>query len=329
MKYFLLFSLMAMLILVISCAPTQPATDEEAFLQDSESTLAGQAVQIGACPQTRPAISCSAMEDGSYKVIYRQRSRDVTRIIRNSCGVSGRNRAFQVLGCSAAGLEYCNYECETGETCKNGFCVTAQVPACTDTDNGLDTAVRGSATGTLSIAMPGLGNRGDQVTVTDQCLGTNLREWGCDATGYITHRIGPCAAGQTCREGACVSTEGPICDDIRYNDYSGRVVEGVFQLDCEPVACIDNDPTNSPILGGTLTLTARNGEVLAVTWGEGQGHELPLVDSCVLVAGMINETICGSGSGYNLGRSIIVYCPSGTTCTDPDGPTGATPAVCS
>lgn len=92
---------------------------------------------------------------------------------------------------------------------------------------------------------------------------------------------------------------------------------------CTPYTCSDNDEANDPLMGGTLIITSANGQVSDSPF---------LSDSCY--GGQINQTLCRSLSSpyptsFTLIGSVSADCPSGTTCSDPDGISGTQPAVCS
>ncbi len=90
---------------------------------------------------------------------------------------------------------------------------------------------------------------------------------------------------------------------------------------CTPYTCSDDDPENDPAFGGMVTITAAS------------GLSRVYQDNCDRDG--INQSSCTASSTENDWRGLNILagsrstCPSGTTCTDPDGPTGATPAVCS
>ena len=138
------------LFLAVSCVPPPAGSgnDVDVFLEEAEEggAVAGQAIQIGACPQSRTVLSCTAREDGSYDVTYRSgRTASVSRNLANTCSiVRGQEQAYQVLGCrtitSSKGsvsqvVGYCTFQCEAGETCENGFCVSPEEPGCYYLDN--------------------------------------------------------------------------------------------------------------------------------------------------------------------------------------------------
>ncbi len=101
---------------------------------------------------------------------------------------------------------------------------------------------------------------------------------------------------------------------------NGQTNEG-----CAPFVCEDSDEANNPLIGGIITLTSANGQVL----------DNAAADVCVN-SGQVNETICVNPTrewvrpyhSHYLG-GVLANCPAGTTCSDPDNSTGSTPAVCS
>lgn len=229
MKKMIIFIFLLSFLMLVGCLE-QISTDEELFVEEAEegSAVAGQAIQVGACPTSRTTLTCAARGDGSYDVTYRSgRTGSVSRTLANSCStVRGAVQAFQVLGCRAVTsskgststvVEYCTFQCETGETCQDGFCVRPEEPpVCTDSDGSDgDHFIRGTVSGTLGVSMLGIGVRGDVVEVTDACVGGSVREWTCDAgTNYVTSTLAECHGTYGCQDGVCVSLCGNgVVDD--------------------------------------------------------------------------------------------------------------------
>ncbi len=309
------------MVVTSGCVQPSKKSNEELFLEEthSESILAGQAIQIGACPQQRSAASCTALEDGSYNVTYRFGSRVVNRTIQSSCiNIGRRERSFQILGCGvttriAKGgsviqspiVEYCTYECEADEICENGFCQGPEERQCVETDSGLDTSVRGTVNGTLSIAMPGIGRRGDEVEVTDQCLGTNLREWICNPeTNFVGYTFGSCPVGTICQEGACI----PLCGNAIIDNgetCTSCPDDVICPLDrtCEEgecvTFCIDTDPADNATSRGTATI---------VSTGFSQS------DECFPEG--LRQVRCDRRSVTGTANPEITPCPAGTVCQE-------------
>ena len=77
-------------------------------------------------------------------------------------------------------------------TCQNGACVVLVAGLCTDTDNGKDVSVKGTATD----------NSGSFV---DSCYTANkIYEQYCTTFGAKNTQIMDCPSGQTCSDGVCV-----------------------------------------------------------------------------------------------------------------------------
>ncbi len=149
----------------------------------------------------------------------------------------------------------------------------------------------------------------------------------CDIDGddYCTISMTTVGTPAVCPNG------GGDCNDYSSSNYPGAVelcfdnfdnnCNRVVNEGCAPYTCSDSDPSNDVTLGGTITITAATGEVNTDT-----------SDKCRSSI-TINQTGCAVASSpttwWDLVNDAQISCPSGTTCTDPDGPTGATPAVCS
>lgn len=88
--------------------------------------------------------------------------------------------------------------------------------------------------------------------------------------------------------------------------------------------CSDTDPTNDATIGGTVTITASDGQTYVFS------------DGCS--SGKIQQVNCDSSISFYPTLSNFVFvknnCPAGTSCVDPDGSsnpvygTGLQPAVC-
>ena len=167
-----IFQVIFLTLLISGCVQPSQESNEELFLKETEmgGALAGEAIQLGACPQTRVLSSCVAREDGSYDTTATIRGINVTRNIRNSCRTIGqRTTAFQVLGCGVVStikgrtftsIDVCSFKCEVDETCENGFCMGPETrQQCLDTDNGDNRAIQGTVTGILGSNVNGIGNR--------------------------------------------------------------------------------------------------------------------------------------------------------------------------
>jgi len=146
-----------------------------------------------------------------------------------------------------------------------------------------------------------------------------------DNDGYCSKDMGIIGNPITCTNG------GGDCSDYSISVNPGAVetcftpfddnCDGVSASCTAPYTCIDNEITNDPTVGGTITLAANSGETAVVA------------DSCISSSSsMSNETICvtaSTNSLWNLYSYIGVNCPAGTTCQDSDGAAGSNPAYCS
>jgi hypothetical protein len=91
-----------------------------------------------------------------------------------------------------------NHECDPGYGCVGGVC-ELQVPACSETDAGNDTSVRGTTT-----VVKGLATVSDQ---TDECVdqGTLIENY-CLTDGTAASQEMLCPSGKRCADGRCVKS---------------------------------------------------------------------------------------------------------------------------
>ena len=96
-----------------------------------------------------------------------------------------------------------------GATAQSTATVSVQaLPSCSDTDNGANLYVKGTATGQTS--------GGVQVAQTDYCSNQNtVVEFACSygAVGYVTSNTFTCPSGHICQDGACVAQNPATCFD--------------------------------------------------------------------------------------------------------------------
>ena len=94
-----------------------------------------------------------------------------------------------------------------------GICGDQQ-PVCKETDNGVDIKLRGTAIITFPVGYSFPGSPVETDSLTDKCVGnTQLYEYSCSQQTIVTTHVS-CAAGETCKEGACITSSQPCAQII-------------------------------------------------------------------------------------------------------------------
>ncbi|MBI4238124.1 MAG: hypothetical protein HY696_06875 [Deltaproteobacteria bacterium] len=166
-------------------------------------------------------------------------------------------------------------DCPPGAVCQKGLCagVPAPEPICTDTDATNDPHKYGWIHGKSAMS-------GQWFSEFDTCQGTSgVVEHGCAPLTQdgFTSPVVPCAAGEVCQKGVCVSQQPAACTET---DLPGK----------------KDDVHQSDSVSGTV-----NGQPFAKT------------DSCSGTLQVL-ETTCDNPDpalGYN---TFLKFCPDGETC---------------
>jgi len=118
-----------------------------------------------------------------------------------------------VSGCTVR--TRCEYTCNVGFTLQNGACVAVTLPPCTDSDNGTNYTVRGTAQGPEWAGVPQRVISGEDHCITLEEEPTKvgrLMEYVCrmddDGTEKLTSISANCSEvlpGSVCQDGACVA----------------------------------------------------------------------------------------------------------------------------
>jgi hypothetical protein len=81
-----------------------------------------------------------------------------------------------------------NITCKSGTRCASGRCIKS---ACSDTDDGIDFTIEGTASA-------------NSVEMTDECINRHvLREYYCYGNGIVSVDE-DCGSGMVCDDGTCV-----------------------------------------------------------------------------------------------------------------------------
>lgn len=281
--------------------------------------------------------------DGSWPTSWRLRGSDV-------CSGSNLQEWYCVVG---AGSGYASTAVTCRYGCSSGKC---NPPPC-DGPSGPDAL---TAKGALGM-MPGDGDflgappaRQEGKTYSDICVSAGavgspgkVREYWCSEgvvkTGvYSCFSEKPICSGGRCVAPSCSDADGDgyqgsspawctrtttlDCNDANWGVHPGAIeyCSSSIDYDCDGIipegcpSCTDSDRGNVSGVGGS-----------AVTYWSGSGVYTPrLFDAC-LSSTIINESSC---MPYMPSGTIAVFssytCENSTTCIDPDGPSGTTPAYC-
>jgi len=164
---------------------------------------------VSGCTATAPTTLCKDSDSGSD--IYNQRTVTVgTDVFTDTCSVTADGSQKGKTGpyvyeyiCGENDKEDSEViACPSGTTCNDGACVTTTSSSLCKDGDSKNTLIR-----TTSIDKNG-------VSWTDECVGAaTITEYFC-VDDILNNQVYPCAAGEVCQQGACVTIIPPDGADL-------------------------------------------------------------------------------------------------------------------
>ncbi len=199
MKKLLIFGLLVLIVMVVSCAPSPGADSDEAATEKlfQSGSVAGQAIATLGC-KTSAVQKCT---DQRATIQY-SNGRKLVTISKNSC--SGSSTALSYSCLTENQLQRCSTTCKAGELCQRGRCVVV-------CGNG-----RVDLGETCSSCPADVQCAAGQVCKNSQCVVpcVPVAATACTAgVGCPRNTVVPalgCHAGQVCEENVCVEER---CDN--------------------------------------------------------------------------------------------------------------------